>query len=118
MPPVIVSPATKVPITLFKTTIPCLAIPPEVYEVALIAISPVESNNSKVFVVTFLTVKTVLSFTVTTVDVESTALKAGFENCICIPSLNVWPFEVTTLAVPVPGSVILVTTASLVDERD
>ena len=33
------------------------------------------------FAVTFLTVKTVLSFTVTTVDDESTAEKEGFKNC-------------------------------------
>ena len=33
MPPVIVSPVTNEPFVLDKTTTPCVAVPPEVYDV-------------------------------------------------------------------------------------
>ena len=44
MPPVIVSPATKVPLTLEQTTTPCNTFPDEEYDVIFVAVVPSLSN--------------------------------------------------------------------------
>ena len=57
-PPVIVSPALNVPLTLDITTTPCEIVGGVLYEVTLTGVVPFDWNNWKVFVVEFFTVKT------------------------------------------------------------